>query len=365
MILPILYSLTSLGQIQTWHIEIVGSSYRTHEGILNGVITTSSWTVCVGKGLGHVNETTPKQQAMREAQSRHTKKLDSGYHENIETIITAKFFEPMLAKKWQDHSEDVMFPVYSQPKLDGQRCIISVNGMFSRNGKIIVSAPHIYESIRGLFISNPTLVLDGELYSHEYKHDFNRILSLAKKTKPTPDDLADSAKSLEYWIYDCYYNLAGVFIERFNLLKSIITPLANTSINLVETTEIYSLDSLDEIYSHYLDEGFEGQMIRTNALYENKRSKNLLKRKEMCDGEFELVDLQEGRGNHSGLVAKAIFKTNTGIEFETGIIGSHDYCADLLKRRENEIGKMATIIYQNLTPDGIPRFGKMKVIYDL
>ncbi len=82
----------------------------------------------------------------------------------------------------------------------------------------------------------------------------------------------------------------------------------------------------------------------------------------MMDSEFELVDLEEGRGNLKGIAARAILKTKEGTQFEAGMIGSHEYCADLLKRKAEVIGKMATVVYQNLTPAGIPRFGKLKAI---
>lgn len=365
---PILYSLTSNGLTQSWQIEGEDSRFRTHEGIVDGVITTSSWTECLGKNIGRSNETSPVVQAEREVAAKHKKKLESGYHEDIAEIATSKYFECMLAKKWEDYADEIEFPIYSQPKLDGGRAVSTIKGLFSRNGKPILSAPHIVEDMSHHHSIHPKGTWDGELYCHKFKKDFNKIISLIKKTKPTTDDLAESAEHIEYWVYDMVTFPSLPFEQRTKLLKDAVdlqrTLHPNIRIRYVETTLCHTTEELDALYSKYLDEGFEGQMVRTrNGLYENKRSKNLLKRKTFLDGEFELVDLQEGRGNLTGIAARAILKTKEGIQFEAGMIGSHEYCADLLRRKAEVIGQMATVVYQNLTPDkGVPRFGKLKAL---
>jgi DNA ligase-1 len=216
---------------------------------------------------------------------------------------------------------------------------------------------------------HPKGILDGELYCHRFKADFNKIISLIKKTKPGVDDLAESAMHIEYWIYDMVTCPNLPFEKRTALLKDAIDLQRKLHpkirIRYVETTLCHNQDELDEAYGRYMGDGFEGQMIRTrDGLYENKRSKNLLKRKEMHDDDFILVDLQEGRGNLTGIAARAVLKTKEGVQFEAGMIGSHEYCAELLRRKDEVIGQMATVVFQNLTPDGKPRFGKLKSIRD-
>lgn len=364
MPLPTLYSLTSLGQTQTWSIETKGARFRTTEGILGGVLTTSAWTQCQGKNVGRANETTGEEQAEREAKSRHQRKLDSGYHEDQAAISTPRFFEPMLAKQWEDHKDTIEWPVYSQPKLDGVRCIASKDGLFSRNGKRIVSAPHIEQALADLFNHVPSLRLDGELYCHRLKHDFNAIISLAKKTKPTEADLAESAAHLEYWVYDVCDD-HSVRHDTFRSRLAQLLPLQAFSVKVVPTALAANLDELDTLYASYLDDGFEGQMARApNGLYETKRSRHLLKRKLMQDGEFQLVDIESGRGGAAHHAARAILKTDAGVVFEAGIIGNHEHAAALLKDRAKLIGRRATVVYQNLTPDGKPRFAKLKTIRD-
>ncbi len=363
----LLYSLTSKGQTQTWQIFVDGKTFYTKEGIKDGTISVSKPTICEGKNEGKANETTGEQQALKEAASKHKKKLDEGYCENEADIGIAKFFEPMLAHKWPDYKDETKYPVFSQPKLDGMRCIVNKAGMWSRKGKPVVSAPHIRKLLQPLFDANPDLVFDGELYNHDLKHNFNKLISLAKKTKPTAEDLVASEKGLEYWVYD-YINPVGngAFNHRFAdglaAVKSL--RLKCGKIRWVYTNLVQNEAKLDELFEKYIDHGFEGQMIRTDTDYENKRTKALLKRKDFIDEEYELTDLEEGDGNRVGLATTAYFKMKDGKTFKAGVIGGNAYTADLLKNKKKVIGKMATVCYFNLTPDGVPRFGKMKIIRD-
>ena len=83
MKLETIYKKTKTGATQEWTIEVVGNKYRTHSGQVGGVITTNEWTIVYGKNTGKLNETTDKEQTMKEAVAKRTKKLESGYFENI------------------------------------------------------------------------------------------------------------------------------------------------------------------------------------------------------------------------------------------------------------------------------------------
>lgn len=362
MTFPTLYHLTSLGQTQTWRIETAGVRYRTVEGLLGGVLTTSAWTKCSPKNVGRANETTGREQAEREAAARHQRKIDSGYHEDQASIGKARFFEPMLAHTWTEDM-DLTVIVASQPKLDGVRCIATKDGLFTRGGKPIVAAPHVWKAVQPLFAATPTLVLDGELYNHDLKDDFNRIVSLVKKTKPTVHDLINSLTEVQYWVYDLFDEAAPAdsYMARLSRLRML---RIDQPVYRVPTALASERHTLDALYDQYLKDGYEGQMIRLNASYEHKRSRHLLKRKTFIDSEFELVDLEAGRGGAAHRAARAILKTDAGITFEVGIIGSHAYATQLLTDRAKLVGRRATVIYQNLTPAGVPRFAKLKAIRD-
>lgn len=115
-------------------------------------------------------------------------------------------------------------------------------------------------------------------------------------------------------------------------------------------------EMLDQLYADYIQDGYEGQMVRIDAPYEQKRSKNLLKRKEFQDAEFTLIGLEEGLGNWAGYAKRAIFRLKDGREFGAGIRGSQEFCKALLNERDTHINKPATVRFFNYTPDGVPRF---------
>ena len=347
MKLNTLYSRAINGKINEYVIEIENNKYRTISGYTDGVKTVSEWKVCAAKSY-----CTAEEQAMKEATAIHRKKMETGSFENIADIDNETYFEPMLAHDWHKEKHKIRYPIYSQPKLDGIRCIVRKDGMWSRNGKRIISAPHIFEAMESLFKDNPDLIFDGELYADKFANDFNAICSLVKKTKPTAEDLNTSAKNIQYHVYDLPSH-NRIFSDRFNMLWSLDLPECCI---LVETTQIFEDDEIMPIYYDYIDKGYEGQMIRLDKSYENKRSKSLLKHKSFIDEEYTILGIEEGIGNKTGMVGSFIFESKTGKRFNSSPKFNWEECQRMWKERDQLIGKSATVKYFNLTPDGIPRF---------
>jgi DNA ligase-1 len=353
-----IYKKTKGGKTQEWTVEVDADKYRTISGQTDGKKVTSEWTVCTPKNVGRANATTGEEQAIVEAQALRKKKLEHGYFEDVANIEQKQYFEPMLARDYNDFKDEIKFPIYSQPKLDGVRCIVTKDGMFSRNGKEIISAPHIYSSLKPYFDREPNLIFDGELYCDKLANDFNKIISLVRKTKPTEADLKESADTIQYWIYDLP-STKDLFQRRFG---DLITLHYKTDIlwpeccRLVTTDVIVDKVALEKMYGVYMEAGFEGQMLRViNKPYENKRSNFLLKHKTFTDEEFTILDIGEGIGNRAGTAGYMTFERN-GKRFNSNIKGNFEYVVDILKNRDSLIGKKATVKYFNITPDGVPRF---------
>jgi ATP-dependent DNA ligase len=357
MKLDTIYKKTKTGATQEWTIEVSDNKYRTHSGQVGGQITTNAWTIVYGKNEGKANGTTDNEQALKEAIAKRTKKLESGYFENIKHINKTQYFEPMLASKWEDSKDKITYPIFSQPKLDGIRCIVTKDGMFSRNGKAIISAPHIFESLKSLFEVMPDLIFDGELYADKFANDFNKIVSLVKKTKPTDLDLKESKKNIQYWIYDLPDNDIQ-FGDRCEQLRELFEHynIFNKHCVEVETHICNDEDEVMGLYEEYVEKGFEGQMLRTNGKYENKRSKFLMKHKSFIDEEYTIIDVCEGEGNKTNMVGYMVFETADGKPFKSNVKATFEQSEEMFRNRKQLIGKQATIKYFNLTPDGIPRF---------
>lgn len=196
------------------------------------------------------------------------------------------------------------------------------------------------------------MIFDGELYADKFANDFNKIVSLVKKTKPTDADLAESKKNIEYHIYDLP-SVDDVFRIRYRKLCDLKLPKCCVR---VVTHTVRSEDELMSAYGQYVDAGYEGQMLRLDSKYENKRSKSLLKHKSFVDEEYTILDICEGEGNRTGTAGYMVFETAEGKPFKSNVKGTWDETAEMLKNKKQLIGKQATIKYFNLTPDGIPRF---------
>lgn len=354
--LPTLYGRTKTGAIQQWLIEVEDDKYRTVYGQVGGKIQTTMWTICQPTNEGKANYRDGNNQAVFEAHAIFKKKQESGYHENIDDVDKTVFIEPMLAKKYVDYKDEIVFPIYSQGKCDGCRAIITKDGMFSRTGKRYIACPHITKELEPFFSFYPNAILDGELYNHELKHDFNKITSIVKKTKPTPADLAE-ASIVQYWVYDMVYD--AKFSERNKFVESYLKGLQY--VKVLPTTEVCNEQELDSMYEQYLSDGFEGQMIRLDTTYENGRTKALLKRKDFQDAEYEIIDITEGEGNLAGNVGRVTLKTESGETFMASVNGSREFTADIWKNKDEYIGKLATVKFFNLTPPPrcVPRFGKV------
>lgn len=90
--------------------------------------------------------------------------------------------------------------------------------------------------------------------------------------------------------------------------------------------------------------------------YENKRSVGLMKVKEMADDEFEIIGVEEGNGRLQGKAGAIWCKTKEGKEFKAKMKGSLDSLTEYLININKYKGRLLTVQYQALTPDGIPRF---------
>jgi len=385
-----LYKETSTGAIQKWWMEQDGAKYRSHSGQIEGKITTSEWTIAQPKNVGRSNATTGEQQASAEIDSEYELKVKKGYRATPTEAKESERFQCMLAEHYNQKAKEpdasyakrmakIFTPdgrvigdaLYLQPKLDGIRCIANKDGLWSREGNPILAVPHVFESIKHIFKARPSIILDGELYNHELKYDFNKIVSLVKKQKPTVEDLKLSAEMVQYWVYDCLIeDRQANFMKRYEqliLMENVVTGTRSRKAFVrVVTYPAFFREEVDGFYEVFLEEGYEGGMVRRNVPYENKRTQALLKRKEKLDAEFKIIAFEEGVGNASGMAKIAhmeIIIDGKRDAFKADICGTREECREYLKHASKYEGKEATIEFQNYTPDGKPRFPKLKVAH--
>jgi DNA ligase-1 len=354
-----LYHIDENENVRIWWMEQDGDKYRAISGIENGKLVTSEWKLAKAKNVGRSNATTAEEQATSEIESQYTKKLDKKYSRTKNTASKSNIIQPMLAEKYKSWIMS-WGHVLSQPKLDGMRCIATKDGLFSRGGKPIVSVPHIMKALSPLFKISPDLILDGELYNHDLRDDFNELISIARQMKPTPNDIAKAETNIQYHVYDAMVD--GAFYYRHTYLKSELEQLDQDVIKLVRTIGVQTESELDEEYAELLQQGYEGQMVRLDAPYEQKRSKSLMKRKEFMDEEFKVLSIIEGQGNWAGYAKSVQCKTKDDVVFNAGIKGTQEFTKELLNRKP--MPRTVTVRYQNVTPDGSLRFPIAVAFYE-
>lgn len=370
--LPILFARGNNGQVLEWEIEVQGNKYRTITGAQDAKHVTSEWTVVSeGKNIGKKNATTAEEQAYSEAQSRWEKKSKhGGYWENITDIDKSKFVEPMTAYHYKDRPAKKVFangPVMVDRKYNGKRQVTHKAGGFSRKGEPVPSAPHIFERVKHLFQKHPDLVLDGELYNHEYRYKLSEFIKFVNKTKHiTPEDLAGSAKVVDYYVYDGYgftWNGQEITEEtkcsvRRQALRELLADIEDVVV--VETRWATNHDEVMAIYLTDIQDGYEGSMVRIDTEYQHTRTNDLLKVKPEDDDEAVIVDILEGDGNWSGAAAKATMSWNNNT-FDATFKGEYEPRVLILKNKQDWIGKTATFLHIGYTgkavegaPKGLP-----------
>jgi DNA ligase-1 len=370
--LPTLYKKTSAGKIQEWAISVdtcplldgrEGAAITTTYGVKGGKHQTAFEIIAEGKNIGKANETSPFEQAQAEAKAQWEKKVKKSYVENIEdaeggkinTALITGGVNPMLAHSYEKQSAKIKYPAFVQPKLDGHRCIAIIQDgkctLWSRTRKPIKSMPHIVAALEEKFGSGPTLVLDGELYNHEYREKFEQLTSLIRQETPAPGH-----EKVQYWIYDVA-NHPGTFFQRKDALDIIDEATSeNPYVYVLATFHIEDEADMMDKFQVFLDNEYEGAIVRNaHGKYEGKRSYNLQKVKIMQDAEFEVIRIEEGRGKMAG---RALFvcKTDKGKEFRVKMKGALDDLVSYFENQEPWIGKMLTVQFQKWSAEGIPVF---------
>lgn len=374
---PTLYRKSKTGAMQYWHVLVKpqddGSGLIVVE---HGQLGTDSPQVAQeliteGKNVGKKNATTPLQQAYAEAKSKwDLQKKKKGYVESreaaeageVDAVVQGGIF-PMLADKFDKFGDRVEYPAFVQPKMDGHRCIAIVKDgvctLWSRTRKPIHSVPHVQRAVVELSRGQDA-IFDGELYHHDYRHNFEQITKFLRPLEPI-----EGHEIVQLHIYDMPSVEAG-FEVRNAVLKGLFAALPEETKKTLVEVDTFLVDTEEEItlaFERHLGAGFEGAILRTRdgeyLSHPTSRSKGLLKLKKFDDAEFEIVDVTEGTGKFKGL-AKFICRAGNGELFEAVKNGPLSELAEYYQNREALIGRIVTVKFMGFTnKKKVPRHGRV------
>ena len=361
--LPILYKRAKTGKINIWEITIENKNDQlllvTTRGQKGGKLVKTKREIKKGKGKRNKLE-----QTQFIANKKWKDKQSKDYYiQDCSKIDDVIIIKPMLATKF--NIKKVQFPCITQPKLDGLRGIAYVCNdkiiIESRQKKEFNNLEHIIKQLEPFFKKHPDIYLDGELYSPNLK--FEEISGLCRLKETVVSLTNTKINQIEYYIYDCFQlQKSESFEKRYQLLEK---QQFTNNLKLVKNKIVNNPDKQEfmKIHNEYITQGYEGLMIRNkHAFYEiDKRSNNLQKLKVFHETEYTIIGFNEGEGTFKGTIIW-VCETPDGKQFNATPRGSLDYRKQLFLLGNQYIGKQITIIYQELTKDGIPRFPIAKAI---
>ena len=264
--------------------------------------------------------------------------------------------KPMLAYPVSAKPIDYSKPTFIQPKLDGVRCVIQLNHeanergefpieAYSRTGKPWKNIDHILEELYPFFDKYPNVILDGELYNHDLRDNFEKIISLVRKQKPTDEQRLEASELTQFHCYDIIDEKMPFHLRIDFVNEALMLP--GDSIYIVDTEMVEHEEHAQSAHKENLKYGYEGSIVRTNDTYACKRSHNLRKFKDFHDAEATIIGYVEGKGKRAGTLGKFIMQDDDGIEFGCPPGKGYTY-ADLtyiLQNINSYMSKRATFTY--------------------
>jgi len=332
-----LYKKDSKGKVREWSISVKNNTYTTSHGLHKGK-QISKTTRCEPKNVGRANATTGAQQAAAEAKAKHTNRLTrEGYSTDINRLDYTSHVQPMLARDYSKVGHQVQWSngVYASPKLDGVRAIwILGKGFQSRKGTFY-NVPHLEKLLNE---AGCIFKLDGELYIHNTP--LNEIVAACRKPN-------DNTPKLEFRVFDVVSG--GGYNQRFKTRVLATTGyLKSNMIRAVPFVEINSSAEVDFWHDTFVEQGYEGVMLRLDGPYkEGERSADLFKYKKFKETEYKILDIGKDKDGNGVIKCDG---------FNVRMRGTDEERKHQVDHPNEYIGKQITVRYFALTPYGKPQF---------
>jgi DNA ligase-1 len=295
--------------------------------------------------------------------------------------------KPMLAAK--EAKPELRFPCFASAKIDGIRAVVKEGILLSRT---LIPIPNHYT--QDLFGSDDLEGLDGELaVGPANATDLMQRCQSELMSR-------DGEPQVTYWIFDYWTDVHARYDDRRIRLqaaengKYIGAESKRPRVRLLPQYFVENMESLNQLESEMLAEGYEGIMTRCpEGLYKYGRStpkeQYLVKHKRFADGEAVVIGFEERMHNTNEAVLdeRGYSKRSSHQEnlVGTGMLGAF-LCMDpetkvefkvsagrttnpqrkwLWEHRLSVLGK--TIVYLHFAASGVkdkPRFNVFKAFRD-
>lgn len=276
--------------------------------------------------------------------------------------------KPMLCKQETSITDRSIFDkeYYISRKINGVRCLIYLGSdgklHTSSRGAINydVAIKHILENpfLLTIYQDNPWLIMDGEIYKHGWS--LNKISGICRK-----QELDIEMNELEFYWYDivdtnhAFYLRWAAMQELAKQLKLSFSPLkdfenSELKIQLVPQLEISGFDAMKIEHDKYVQEGWEGAVIRlkTSKYTPNGRTSDMIKIKKYDTISCRVIGIEQGLRQYDDMVFICQMP-DSDKTFKAKPVGDHNMKVDYTDHFDIYNGHMADIKYFALSAHGV------------
>lgn len=292
--------------------------------------------------------------------------------------------KPQLAKQSEKVTNTKIFnnEWMVSRKLDGVKALFYYKDgeifTASRGGEDYnVATTHIrtYKPLVDFFKKHPNVILDGELFVRG--KSLQQISGAARMEKNAYD-----CEWLQYWVYDCYHIDKPEMIAIDRHLFLLETLKTENDIFVYNSTDMDDLDdpvrllhqdfrktwdTFIELHDEYVNEGFEGAVIKDpNKPYKpGSRGNQLIKIKKYKSEDFKVIGYELGlRGSED---MTFICELEDGRTFRAMPVGNREVKEEYVENFDSKYrGHKAECTFFNYSDDNIPTQPKLRIFrFDL
>lgn len=286
--------------------------------------------------------------------------------------------KPMLASSDSislDEIDELQYPLYATPKLDGIRCLIGLPETQPRQltalSRKLISIPN--ENLQEWAQMSGIPGMDGELFIPQ--KTFYEIQSVFM-SEHTPLPI-----SWCYYVFDWYYSRGRGYLQRLQIAKIALDNFGPSHVRLLIPTLIPSPLSLRQKYERAIRKGYEGLILRNDGPYKQGRSTRreglMLKMKQFQDAEATIIDFEpeyenlnpstrdntgaSKRSHHKAnlraraRLGKFLVRDALGREFKVGASCTHVQKEEIWRNRASYRHQILTYTYQTHGVKNLPK----------
>ena len=219
-------------------------------------------------------------------------------------------FAVMLATSYSDKAlAKIKYPAYAQLKADGSRTqaivdlVKRVVSFWTRNGKEVFLSKAKADEMLALFPANwsGSWVVDGEIVAINDSGVIDRATGNGIYNKAIKESISEEEEaSLQFQVWDLIpYDewQAGKGTQGYQARLTDLIHLRHSGFTtVIETHIVHNLQEAEAIYTKYIEQDLEGIILKNlDGLWEDKRSKDQVKFKQVMSADLEVVEVMPGK----------------------------------------------------------------------